>query len=76
LRSWKKCERKDIPLSCEVLGDDGDESFEGSEDSSVNHDWTFELRGDVGVCALVGASVSEVESLGKVEVELDVSSST
>jgi hypothetical protein len=39
----------------------------------VDHDWAFELRGDVGVCALVGTSVSEVESLGKVKVELDVS---
>jgi hypothetical protein len=37
----------------------------------VDHDWSFELRGVGRLAALVWTSVTEVESLGKVEVELE-----
>lgn len=36
----------------------------------MDHDWSFELRGVGRLAALVRTSVTEVESLGKVEVEL------
>lgn len=65
----EKC-RGDVPFTGKVFGDDGDESLQGSEDGSVDHDWAFELRRDIGSSVLVGTSVTKVESLGEVEVEL------
>jgi hypothetical protein len=72
-RTLCRTEEGNIPFTSEVLCDDGDESLEGTKDSSVNHDWSFELRCTVGIATLVGSSVSQVESLGDIEIELQVS---
>jgi hypothetical protein len=57
------------PLATGRLGDDGDESLEGTEDGSVDHDWSLELV--VGRAAwLLGTPETQVESFGKVEIQL------
>lgn len=57
------------PLSARGLGNDGDESLDGSENGTVDHDWSGKVASDRSV---VRPSVLEVESLGQVEVELNI----
>ena len=48
-----------------MLGEHTDESFDGTQEGSVDHD-----RSGSGTLDLVRSVVGEVESLGEVEVEL------
>ena len=53
------------PVSSTMLGEHTDESFDGTQEGSVDHD-----RSGGGTLDLVRSVVGEVESLGEVEVEL------
>lgn len=55
------------PLATGRFSDNGDESLEGTENGTMDHDWSREL-GAVGI--LFGRVVLEVKSLGEVKVEL------
>ena len=52
-----------------MLRDDGNEPFETSQDSTVNHHWP--RWGFVWVCHILRGAVLEVEPLRELEVELD-----
>jgi hypothetical protein len=58
-----------IPFPTKMLRDDGDEAFETSQDSTVNHHRT--RRGLVRIDRLVRGAVLEVEPLRELEIELD-----
>jgi hypothetical protein len=55
------------PVSSTVLGEHTDESLDGTQEGSVDHDGSGS-----GTLDLVGSVVGEVESLGEVEVELQI----
>ena len=53
------------PVSSTVLGEYTDETFDGTQEGSVDHDGS-----GGGTLDLIGSVIGEVESLGKVKVEL------
>lgn len=65
----KKPQHQDGPFSAKVLRDDGDESFEASQDGTVNHHRP--RRGSVWVRHFLRGTVLEVEPFRELEVELN-----
>jgi hypothetical protein len=60
---------KHSPLATGRFRDDSDESLDRAENGTVDHDWSLELV--VGRAAwLLGTPETQVESFGKVEIQL------
>lgn len=55
------------PLAAGRFSDNGDEALEGTENGTMDHDWSSKLG---AVRILIGGVVLEVESLGEVKVKL------
>ena len=52
-----------------MFGDDGNESFQTAKDSTVNDDGP--CRGFIGALRIFGGTILQVETLWKLEIELD-----
>ncbi len=58
-------ERLNVPFASKMFCDDGNKPFQTAKYRPVNHDGSS--------CGLIGRSVLQVESFGKLEVKLDSS---